>query len=446
MSLSVAELHPALYELFHGTADHLARQAGFCQRRRQLTGAVFAQALVFALLRRPDATLGDFAEFAADHLGVAVSPQAFDRRFSPAAAAFPHELFVAAFHRPFSSLRPAVLPLLRRFRGIYLRDATLVSLPPALAELSPGRASGHTPAGQAAAVKLLFEPGAATGALTGASVLAGLSNDKAAELAEAPLPRGALLLEGLGFFSGARLQSYIDQGVYVVTRIPAWAAVFDERGRRIDLVKQLRRAAGWHHERAVRLLHGHRVRVRLLAVRLPEDEAERRRQRVRREAKERGRRPSAAKLGLYAWGVPAANVPGGLLSAEEACVVRRVRWEVELVFKVFKSEGRLGESRSGDRWRVLCELYAKLLAQVVQNWALLAAGYVMLKHSARRAARRVRRLAGRLVRALADLRRLARLIARLALVPHRRCAAARRHQHPSTLGRLATFDRDCGVA
>ena len=43
-----------------------------------------------------------------------------------------------------------------------------------------------------------------------------------------------------------------------------------------------------------------------------------------------------------------------------------------------------------ERSGVQCELYAKLLGMVVQQWALLAAGYRMLRHSARRASRRVR--------------------------------------------------------
>ena len=30
--LSIAELHPALHDLFHDTADQLARACGFCQR------------------------------------------------------------------------------------------------------------------------------------------------------------------------------------------------------------------------------------------------------------------------------------------------------------------------------------------------------------------------------------------------------------------------------
>src|SRR5947209_7569759 len=165
MPLSLAELHPVLHDLFHDTADQLARAVGFCQRARKLTGPVFAQALVFSFLDNPKATLDDFADTAEDELGIPVSPQAFDQRFTAAAADFCRDLLLDAFNRSFNSLRPALLPVLRRFPAVHLRDATLVGLPACLAALFPGRGGRHTPHGQAAAVKLVFEAELTTGEL-----------------------------------------------------------------------------------------------------------------------------------------------------------------------------------------------------------------------------------------------------------------------------------------
>jgi hypothetical protein len=272
------------------------------------------------------------------------------------------------------------------------------------------------------------------------SVLAGLDNDRTAEVAGKPLPEGALLLEDMGFFSGQRLQDSIDQGVYVLTRIPAWTAVFDDKGRRLDLLKELRRVTGDYLDRPIRILHGSKVAVRLLAVRLPEAEATQRRERVRREAKQRGRPVSQKKLDLCAWNILVTNAPADVLGLLEAGVVRRVRWQIELVFKVFKSEGKIDETRSQCPCRVLCELYAKLLGMVVQQWALLAAGYQMLRHSARRASRRVRRRALGLLQGLKGLERLGREVARLAKALQRHCRVVQRKANPSTLDRLLAHD------
>jgi hypothetical protein len=438
--LSIAELQPALHGLFTDTADALARATGFCRRARKLTGPAFAQALVFTLLENPAATLDDFADTAAEALDLDVSPQAFDKRFTPAAAAFLGDLFLDAFNCSFNSLRPALLPVLRRFPAVHLRDATLVALPPCQAALFPGRGGRHVPHGQAAAVKLVFEAEVTTGALTDVSVLAGLDNERTAAVADKPLPKGALLLEDLGFFSGARLQSHIEAGVYVLTRIPAWTAVFDLKGRRLDLVKELRRYPGDRFERQVRILHGTQAQVRLLAVRLPAAEVAQRQERVRREARQRGRPVSQRKLDLCAWNILVTNAPADVLGIEAACVVRRVRWQIELVFKVFKSEGQIDETRSACPYRVQCELFAKLLGLVVQQWALLAAGYEMLKHSARRAARRVRRQARALLRGLESPEELVRAVAGLAKALQRHGRVVRRRAEPSTLDRLSACD------
>ena len=61
-----------------------------------------------------------------------------------------------------------------------------------------------------------------------------------------------------------------------------------------------------------------------------------------------------------------------MLSLEEALVLARCRWQLELLWKLWKSYGRIDESRSQNPWRVLCEIYAKLLGMLVQHWTLLA--------------------------------------------------------------------------
>ena len=67
------------------------------------------------------------------------------------------------------------------------------------------------------------------------------------------------------------------------------------------------------------------------------------------------------------------TVPDAQLSVAEALVVLRARWQIELLFKLWKSQGRVDEWRSAQRWRILCEVYAKLLAMIVQHWVLLVA-------------------------------------------------------------------------
>jgi ribosomal protein L34 len=63
--VSVAELTATLQPLFTTVADRAARESGFIQRVRTLTGASFVQSLVFGWLGNPDASLADLTHTAA---------------------------------------------------------------------------------------------------------------------------------------------------------------------------------------------------------------------------------------------------------------------------------------------------------------------------------------------------------------------------------------------
>src|SRR5205807_886207 len=83
-------------------------------------------------------------------------------------------------------------------------------------------------------------------------------------------------------------------------------------------------------------------------------------------------------------------------------VVVRLRWQIEWLFRLWKEHGHLDEWRSLDPWRILCELYAKLTAMVIQHWLITAGCWQDPHRSLVKAAQVVRREAGRLMMALCE--------------------------------------------
>ncbi len=65
------------------------------------------------------------------------------------------------------------------------------------------------------------------------------------------------------------------------------------------------------------------------------------------------------------------NVPQELLSVQEALVLMRWSFQIELLWKLCKEHGKLDTWRSDKPERILTEIYAKLLGLLITYWQIL---------------------------------------------------------------------------
>jgi hypothetical protein len=410
-------------------ADEAAVSVGFIRRRRILTGALFVQALVLGFLARPAATLHQLTQTVAAR-GAVISPQGLAQRFGPEAAALLERVLAAAVAAPLRA-DPVAVPLLGRFAGgVWVLDCTTIRLPDALAKVWQG-CGGRTGHGTQSALKLQVRLDLAGGALDGPVLLAGRTQDKAGPLHTAPLPPDALVVTDLGFWSLERLRAVGAMGAFWLSRLDPHTHIFGVAGERRDLPRWLAQPKTATVEADILLGAAARLPARLLAARAPKAVADERRRKLRAAAKREGKAPPAATLALAGWTVYVTNVPAARLRLADVFVLGRARWQVELLFKLWKSGGRLDASRSADPWRVLCELYAKLVALVIQHWLLLVGCWARPERSLVRAAQTVREHAVCLLRALGQPARLVEELAAITRALGTGCRIAKRKTHPS---------------
>jgi hypothetical protein len=74
---------------------------------------------------------------------------------------------------------------------------------------------------------------------------------------------------------------------------------------------------------------------------------------------------SAEKLAWLEWNVYITNVPQTMLTFSQTVLLYSLRWQIELLFKLWKSEAQLDRVAGRLRERVLCEIYAKLIGMVL---------------------------------------------------------------------------------
>lgn len=387
---TIAQVSQAMQTMLTTAAEAADAALHYTKRpdRAKFTASTLVQTLVFGWLAHPAATVEQFAQSAA-RVGVDVSPQAIDQRFTHATADLLREVLLTSVDQLIAA-DPVAIPVLQRFTEVRVQDSTTIVLPDSLADQWAG-CGGSTTTNTTAALKCGLQIDLLHGTWTGFDLADGRASDQRLPLQHAAWPKGALRLADLGFFDLGVLAEGDAAGSYWLSKIDALTRISDATHHEESLltfIEDVTPLTGW--DGWVWLGKGRRVAARLLVQPVPQEVADQRRRRIRKEARDKGRTPSAVVLALAAWTILITNVPDALLTITEAVVLAKVRWQIELIFKLWKSHGQVDQWRSQKPPRIMCEVYGKLLAMVLQQWVFLVGCWAYPDRSLVKAAQVVR--------------------------------------------------------
>jgi Transposase DDE domain len=390
---NVPQVAEAIQKVLTTQAKERERQTGFVKRSSaELDGPLFTQLTVFGWMDQPEASYSQLQQVAAS-LGVQVSPQAIEQRFGQESAALLRAVLQEAVGEVLSS-EGSVPELLSRFNGVYVQDGTIISLPPELKDEWRG-CGGKTPEAGLSSLRVQVRVDLALGGMQGPWIQEGREAERSGEAHEAPLPKGSLYDVDGGYFTLAEMRAHSAEERYCITAAKAGILVIDARGQCWDLPSFLRAQKGEEVDVQVLLGKRERVPVRLIAKRVSPEQAKRRRANAtrsqegtpkgvrrpnertrgavgkRRQRQRKQRKTSKARLQVLDWTILITNVPPELLSVDEVLVLARCRWQIELLWKLWKQIGKLDTWRSAKPYRILTEISAKLLGLLITHWLTL---------------------------------------------------------------------------
>ena len=411
--------------------DQLARDCEVVVRQRVFTGRTLLLMIVATLLRKPDAAWADFYLTAAQ-LGLDLSLTAIQKRFAAGQPLV--DFFRKAFERALQNTvaaLPSSADLFQQFTAVLIGDATTVALPDELANLFEG--CGGSEGTSRAALKLQVLWDLKTGKLTQLHVEPGKASDAKSPIARADAQPGELLVFDLGYFDLGRLAAVDARKGKFLSRLLFGTEIFDEQGEPLDLRRHLREQTGGLVDLAILLGATAKLACRLVAVRVPQEVANRRRQQAREKAAKKGRKaPTAEYLELLGWSLFVTNCSGQELTWKAVVVLYRARWQIELLFKLWKSHNRLAAHREGaGALEVLAVFYAKLLGVLLQHWILVATAWQLAGRSLTRAARALAEVVKEILLALRDSAALEAALLRLRQVIQNLGGTTDRKKNPS---------------
>jgi len=438
MKKIIAVPQALLQGIFGDSVKNIARDCGFVRRVRKFDPALFAQLMCLSLVGSVTVSLAKLA------IDLRISSSALCQRFSQAVTV---TFFWKLLRHVLVELDRAAnlprlnIPIFSHFNGVYLVDATSLKLPECLAKRFPGCGGGagkHDTRARAG-VKILLRyrldcPGDVTVRLRGSS-----TPDKKMLASMPPLERGSLLIADMGFFDGERFEQSTRAGCFWLTRLPAQLSLQVDGGRweqLVDLLDGLKSRDVVQYEAEATISRQSPFRGRVLFERCPPAIAAERRRKLLLGYK--GKAPGRRKLTMCDWWAMSTNAPTEKMDAKQAANLYRSRWQIELVFKRWKSLGRLQIDSKHSENRAVCELYAKLIGVLVVDWLATIRGGSLSGRSVWLAWDLIRSLMPSILNALRGQMSWEVVLTELDRLLNARPKQARRKQKPSTRQTLYT--------
>ncbi len=435
---TIPDMAARLRQILSTYADQIARTNGFVRRRdKPLTGAVFVQTLVFTLLAQPQAALAAYCRTAAA-CGVPISEQGLHQNFTVQAADLLLAVFQQAAATVIAAASPPAADLLARFSAVFVLASSGIGLPPALADLWPGCGNGSRPApASSATLKLACGVELRHGQLFGVELLPGSVHDRATAVAAYPVPPPGVRLADRGFFKLARFAEITAADGFWFSRLQTGVILFTAPQVRWTLADWLAQQTDPQVDHWLELGVSERLPARLIAVRVTQEVADNRRRQLHAAAKRKAQPVSAVRLASVGWNVYVSNIPVAQLSVGEAVILAGVRWQIELLFKRWKSQGRIDEwTASTNKWRIMSEVYAKLIGMVLTHWIVVLSCWGLHDRSLGQATAVVRHYAVLLVSSWASVGQLVAAVELMARVIAATGHMAPHHKRPRTFQRL----------
>ena len=343
-------------QLFLGElGDHLGQSSGFVQRQSRLSGSKLIQILTLGSLENGTTSLRGFCRVAAA-LGIKISESGLHQRLETGAVELLRQVSQAYLAQKSQGTMKAVFA---PFPHVHVVDSTEIRLPDHLNGLFRGRRC-------AASLKVQLAYEYKQGHIEAIEIEQGCEPDQNSDLGMDVAKSGDLVLFDLGYFDQKRFARLEDKGVFFVSRLHSQVGLYaSPDSRQAIKLLEVVRGKGQCGELSYYLGRQQRLAVRVLYYHLPSDVIAERRRKAHEAARKNGMTCSQHSLDSLEWLFFITNAPDLFLTVEQVAEVYRVRWQIELVFKVWKSEMRISSLGTWRVERILAQFYARLLALLI---------------------------------------------------------------------------------
>ena len=340
---------------FNKSINTAAHSVGFNQRKSKLSAKNFCHILIASCLEGSAPSLEDMCRLAKEKR-IRITKQGLQQRFTSKATSLMHKLFIEGLQK-FKTESHGVFNLLTHFTSVGIIDSTNIALPSSLKNTFKGWGGTASEAG----LKLQTYFDYIHGQIKQIDITPANVNDQSFDAYLNQVKQGSLHLQDLGYFKKGSFEKINCKGAYFISRFFQKTTIFTAKNTPISLVKELKKCKSDRYCKEVSFKIESNLMMRLIAYRLPDEEVEKRIRKIKRNAATKRRAVSQETLELSKWSIFITNIPINILNNEQVYTIYALRWQIELFFKLCKSDAGIDKIRAKNVDRILCEIYGKLI-------------------------------------------------------------------------------------
>ncbi|MEJ9121518.1 IS4 family transposase [Bacillus thuringiensis] len=382
MNLSIQEeLQPFSEELQRYITpdflEELAREMKFVKRKRKFSGSDLATICIWISQRVASDSLVRLCSQLHAATGTLMSPEGLNKRFDKKAVEFLKYIFSILWKGKLCKTSAISSTALTHFQRIRILDATIFQIPKHLASIYPG--SGGC--AQTAGIKIQLEYDLHSGQFLNFQVGPGKNNDKTfgTECLDTLRP-GDLCIRDLGYFSLEDLDQMDQRGAYYISRLKLNHTVYIKNPSpeyfrngtvkkqsqyiQVDLehiMNHLKPGQTYEIKEAY-IGKNQKLFTRVIIYRLTEKQIQERRKKQAYTESKKGITFSEKSKRLTGINIYVSNTPEGIVPMEQIHDFYSLRWQIEIIFKTWKSLFQIHHWQNIKQERLECHVYGRLIA------------------------------------------------------------------------------------
>lgn len=334
----------------------------------RLNGQAFLMLNVFAQGSSKETSLEDQCNYLRQVFGINMKKQSLDERFNTYAVHFMRTCFTEALRIGLVNVN--IHKVKTTFNRVLLTDATSFQLPASLATYY--QSNGGDTSGSSIKIHQSYE--LLNGQIVDVQLFSGCENDNSyrASAASSVFPQpNDLYLADLGYFDLAAFRQIDQAGAYYLSRFRTRTSLYrnaDRKAEEIDITDLLPQQVGQVCSHQVYAGKKHRLKTYLLVERVPDDVATQRLENLIVNARRNPKwQVSEERKLLCNYNLYLTNAPETLLPAEECRAIYHLRWQIEILFKIWKSIYGIDQVKKMSIFRFECYLFGKLIALLLSQ-------------------------------------------------------------------------------